>query len=86
MLGKALIDGFTQLAGTELSSSTGFRNKVAGIASKAPRVPRMHAQKISETRQLWAEEPPGRVLFARSDAQLVLGERGPGRAAAAGRG
>jgi hypothetical protein len=40
LLGEALINAFTQLAGTELSSRTDFRNKVAGIASKAPRVPR----------------------------------------------
>lgn len=30
---------FTQLAGTELSSRTDLRNKVAGMASSAPRVP-----------------------------------------------
>jgi hypothetical protein len=40
LLGEALINAFTQLAGTELSSRTDFRNKVAGTASKAPRVPR----------------------------------------------
>jgi hypothetical protein len=53
LLGEALINAFTQLAGTELSSSTDFRNKVAGTANKAPRVPRTYAQKTSETRPLW---------------------------------
>ena len=48
MLGEALTNAFTQLAGTELSSRTDFRNKVAGTASRAPRVPRIYAQKISE--------------------------------------
>ena len=50
LLGEALTNAFTQLAGTELSSRTDFRNKVAGTASKAPRVPRRYAQKISETK------------------------------------
>jgi hypothetical protein len=36
-----------QLAGTELWSRTGFRNKVAGTASKAPREPRTYAQNTS---------------------------------------
>src|SRR4029453_82118 len=45
-LGEALTNAFTQLAGTELSSRTDFRNKVAGTASKAPRGPRTYAQKI----------------------------------------
>jgi hypothetical protein len=47
LLGEALTNAFTQLAGTELSSRTDFRNKVAGTASKAPRT---YAQKISETK------------------------------------
>jgi hypothetical protein len=57
LLGEALTNAFTQLAGTELSSRTDFRNKVAEIASKAPRVPTMYAQKISETKATVALMP-----------------------------
>ena len=48
--GEALTNAFTQFAGTELSSRTDFKNKVAGIASKAPRVPRTYAQTTNETK------------------------------------
>jgi acyl-[acyl-carrier-protein] desaturase len=57
LLGEALTNALTQLAGTELSSRTDFRNRVAGTASKAPRVPRRYAQKISETKATVALMP-----------------------------